>query len=133
MFYTIDYAIYELEEHAGELCRNISPLLFYSLLNKLVKPKLNIINFSKIKDYESRAKGIAQLFDPDDWPFIALAMKINKPIWTNDTDLIKYSLITCKYLALDTTVLLKILRGEIKLSDEYRIKKELRERYNIPT
>jgi predicted nucleic acid-binding protein len=37
------------------------------------------------------AKEIASKFDIDDYPLIALALKLNIPIWTNDKGMIKHS------------------------------------------
>ncbi len=79
------------------------------------------------KDKLNEAYEIAKNFDVKDSPFIALALKLNIPIWTNDRDFIIYGLKSEKFLALDTKAVEELLKG--KSLDE--IKKELRKRYQI--
>ncbi len=55
---------------------------------------------------------IARRFDPKDTPFIALALKLNVPIWTEDKDIIRYGIQTRRYIALDTTAVEKLLSGK---------------------
>jgi len=55
---------------------------------------------------------IAERFDPKDTPFIALSLKLNVPIWTEDKDVIKYGIQTRRYIALDTIAIEKILSGK---------------------
>jgi len=62
--------------------------------------------------YRKSAFEITEHFDPKDTPFIALALKFNAPIWTNDKKLIEYGLKTKKYLPLDTRALENLLRGK---------------------
>ncbi|MEB2835911.1 MAG: PIN domain-containing protein [Desulfurococcales archaeon] len=61
--------------------------------------------------FAGEARRIAASFDPDDWPFIALALEYGAPIWTNDRDLIRGSLRTGGYRALDTRGLEMLLNG----------------------
>ena len=65
-----------------------------------------------MKNTFKMAKKIADEFDPDDFPFIALALKLNAPIWTNDKNLIVYGLKSGAYLAVDTKVVEKLIRGK---------------------
>lgn len=58
------------------------------------------------------ARRIAGEFDPDDWPFIALALQHRAPIWTNDQEIIKHSLNMEEYRAVDTTGLEMLLQGK---------------------
>ncbi len=60
----------------------------------------------------NRAKDIAANFDPKDYPFIALALELNAPIWTNDKDMIVYGLKSNTYIAVDTSALEALLKGE---------------------
>ncbi len=53
-------------------------------------------------------------FDIDDWPFIALALKLNIPIWTNDKSMIIYGSKSGKYLALDTQAVEDLLKKSLK-------------------
>jgi len=73
------------------------------------------------------AREIAEEFDYNDYPFIALALKLDAPIWTNDKEIIKHGLKTGKYLALDTQEVEELLRG--KNLDE--IKDDLKRRFSL--
>jgi len=80
--------------------------------------------------YEDRipeAYNIASKFDEKDTPFIALTLKLNIPIWTNDRDMIKYGLISRKYVALDTAALKEMLEGK-NLED---IVEEVKKKYVV--
>ncbi|RLF92059.1 hypothetical protein DRN82_00810 [Thermococci archaeon] len=71
----------------------ILPLEFYS---------------DKIKE----AYEVASKFDEKDTPFIALAMKLNVPIWTGDRKMLLASLSSKKFVALDTLALESLLAGK---------------------
>lgn len=73
----------------------------------------------------SEAYRIAAQFDEKDTPFVALAMKLNIPVWTNDKGMIKHGIISGEYLALDTAALEGLLEGK-NLDD---IKEALRMKY----
>ena len=75
--------------------------------------------------YIQVVKKVADDFDPDDFPFIALALKLNAPIWTNDKKLIVHGLKSGAYLAMDTHAVEKLIQG--KSLEE--IRQELNERY----
>ncbi len=64
-------------------------------------------------------------FDPDDYPFIALALEIDAVIWTNDRALIECGLKTNQFLAVDTESLKYLLEGK---NINY-IKNELKKKY----
>lgn len=81
---------------------------------------MNITNKHAIDE----AKRIASSFDPDDYPFIALALELNAIIWTNDKALISCSLKTNRFLAIDTQSLENLLKGK---SIDY-IKNELKKK-----
>ncbi|ASJ12368.1 PIN domain-containing protein [Thermococcus thioreducens] len=55
---------------------------------------------------------IASEFDEKDTPFIALAMKLNLPIWTGDKKMLFAALSTKKFIALDSTALESLLEGK---------------------
>ncbi|MEB3861609.1 MAG: PIN domain-containing protein [Desulfurococcales archaeon] len=75
--------------------------------------------------YIKTAKEIAGEFDSDDWPFIALALQYNAPVWTNDREMIRHSLETRRYKALDTRALEMLLEGK----SWRQIEEYLKERY----
>jgi len=61
-------------------------------------------------DVADEAREIAESFDPDDWPVIALALKLRAPVWTNDKKIIEVSRNTRKFRAITTHELLKMLK-----------------------
>ncbi len=77
--------------------------------------------------YISRAKRIVGRFDPDDWPFIALALQEKAILWTNDRELLgeavrgDYS----EYTAVDTTGLQMLLEEK----SEKEVLRAMKERY----
>ena len=66
--------------------------------------------------YIGRAKRIAGRFDPDDWPFIALALQEDAVLWTNDRGLLGEAVRGGyrEYTAVDTTGLQMLLEGKSK-------------------
>jgi len=105
--YTPDWAIHELN-------------IVLDIMQKLiVVPKALYIG-----KWDEAIK-IAEQFDVKDTPFIASSLNLNIPIWTNDKGMIKYGLISEKYLALDTEALENLLKG--KSLEE--IKEDLRKKF----
>jgi len=51
-------------------------------------------------------------FDPKDTPFIALSLKLNIPVWTEDKDFILYSLQAKSFKALDTKAVEELAEGK---------------------
>lgn len=123
--YTVQYVFEEIKEHKDKLLTKVSKSAFDLILFK-AKLKLKSIGFSaEDEKYIQMAKKIANEFDPDDFPFIALALKLNAPIWTNDKKLIIHGLKSEAYLAMDTQAVEKLIQG--KSLEE--IRQELSERY----
>jgi len=54
---------------------------------ELILKNVIVIRSSYIEDLIDDALEICKSFDPDDAPFIALALKLDIPIWSNDKDL----------------------------------------------
>ena len=75
--------------------------------------------------YIQVVKKVADDLDPDDFPFIALALKLNDPIWTNDRKMIEYGLKSRKFLTLDTQAVEELLKGK-SLNE---VKERLKDRY----
>ena len=55
---------------------------------------------------------ISKSFDVKDTPFIALALKLNIPIWTGDKKMIEFGLKTGNYMALDTKAVEDLADGK---------------------
>jgi len=83
----------------------------FELKSFLAFSLIHVIPSEIYEDKIPEAYNIAKQFDEKDTPFIALALKLNIPIWTNDRKIIEYGLKTGKYLALDTESLEDLLKG----------------------
>lgn len=64
------------------------------------------------EDKLREAYSIAGLFDPKDTPFIALSLKLDTPLWTEDKGLLRASFASQRYIALDTEAVESLLKGE---------------------
>ena len=93
-FITPPHAWDEVEEHIVEIARE-KKVAVEKLARLLARIKEEVvIEVVPVEPFVSMARGLAGGFDPDDWPFIALAAQYGAPIWTNDRELIRHSLKT---------------------------------------
>ncbi len=123
--YAPSYALYELYEKMDKIVKTlrISEEDYYKIYFSLG----DIINFVSETHYIDKLRDayeIAKEFDEDDTPFIALALKLGIPIWTNDKKMIIHGLKSGKYLALDTKAVEDLIVGE----SLERVKEDLRKR-----
>jgi len=105
------------EEALAEFHRHAEKLRRYAIKDFEAKVMLAfmLVHIVPRELYEDRlreAYTIAREFDPKDTPFIALTLKLNVPIWTEDRDIIKYGIQTRRYVALDTAAIEKLLSGK---------------------
>jgi len=103
-------ALIEFHRHAEKLRR-------YAIKDFEAKAMLafmlvHIVPRELYEDKLREAYTIAREFDPKDTPFIALTLKLNVPIWTEDKDIIRYGIQTRRYIALDTTAVERLLSGK---------------------
>ena len=125
--YAPEYLIEEIDEHKSDVLKKVPEEFFHLMMDEL-KRKLIVVKAEELASYRDEAVRIAQEFDIDDWPFVAVALRLGIPIWTNDKALIRHSLRSSRYLAIDTVTLLKVLRGELDLEDWHVVKKGLEAR-----
>jgi len=105
------------EEALTEFHRHAEKLRRYAIKDFETKAMLafTLVHVVPRELYEDKLRDaytIAGRFDPKDTPFIALALKLNVPIWTEDKDIIKYGIQTRRYIALDTIAVEKLLSGK---------------------
>lgn len=107
------YLIYEIYKHR----KRISNFTGISE-DELMKVIGHLLEFCEIRpeteyfDRWEEAYELAKQFDEKDTPFIALAMKLSIPIWTNDKQMIIHGLKTRKYIALDTQAVEELIKGK---------------------
>ena len=102
----------ELESIEGKVAKYLDPVLYREAINRLPR----VITLHESMEYmhlEEDARRIAGRFDPDDWPFIALAMHLQAPLWTGDKAILEYAARTRyrEYIAVDTEGVEQLLRG----------------------
>lgn len=93
-FYTPEHSIQEFKKHLPTLQKKMGlpEKEIIELLEKLVEEsETKIIPFEEFKYCESQAKEISP--DPDDVAYIALALHLGCPLWSNDKALKKQTTI----------------------------------------
>jgi len=115
--YTPDWAIHELNKYFDNkiakrveekrISREEIELIVLDLMQRLI-----VVPRALYIDRWDNAMKIAEQFDVKDAPFIALALKLNIPIWTGDKKMIEFGLKTGKYVALDTKAVEDLIKGK---------------------
>ncbi len=119
------YVLEEISEHREYLERKVPPEAIDLVISKISK-KARVVGTREIdREVLIKARRLAEGFDIDDYPFIAVAIEYNAIVWTNDKEFIKHALISNEYLAIDTLALERLLKGE-ELS---KVLKTLKEKY----
>ncbi len=115
--YSPDWALYEINKYFGDvivkkaekkgISREELELLIMEAMEKII-----VVPKAVYMDKFDIAYNIAKNFDVKDTPFVALALKLKIPIWTNDKDFIKYAIKSGKFLALNTEAIEDLLKGK---------------------
>ena len=84
--FTPEYIFVEIEEHQEEIMSKTERSIdrFYNLL-EVLKRRIVLVPLEELTEYIEEAEKITP--DPDDMAYIALALKLNCAIWSNDKDL----------------------------------------------
>ena len=84
--FTPEYVFVEIEEHQDEIISKTERTLvdFYNLL-EVLKRRIVLVPLEELTEYVEEAEKITP--DPDDMAYIALALKLNCAIWSNDKEL----------------------------------------------
>ena len=106
-FYSPGKVIEEVLKHSGLIAKkagltNEEVLSFF----KILMDNIRVVPENEYRDNISEAFSIARNFDEKDTPFIALALKLNIPIWTNDRGILENQ---GRYKAISTKELLETL------------------------
>ena len=106
--YAPDYLLHELEKYKEFLIRKgdyTDAVALEEAVEYLIE-EIRIIPFQLYKDEMNHALQITP--DPKDSPFVALALKLGAPLWTNDKELKKVKEIT----VLETKDVIKTINME---------------------
>ena len=92
--YTVPFARLEIEEHKAELLNKsgLDDESFQYLID-LIFARIRVVDPSIIEPFKKKAIEIMKSLDVNDSPFLALAMALNCPIWSNDGDLKKQNIV----------------------------------------
>lgn len=87
-FFTPEFSLKEIEKHSEEFAKRMGKTrnefetaLFLLLSNVKIIPK------EEYDSFEKKALALCPKGHKDDWPFIALALKQDCPLWSNDAAL----------------------------------------------
>lgn len=84
---TAQSCVEDARKYLPELCARrhwpIAPTL--ELLDALLTG-IQVVEDALLAEFETRARDRLTARDPDDWPALALALAVNAPVWTEDTD-----------------------------------------------
>jgi predicted nucleic acid-binding protein len=86
--YTLACAQEEIEAHKAELIHK-SKLTdeHFEYLIQILFSKMNLVPPENIEPFRNRATTMMKEIDVDDAPFLALALMLDAPIWSNDVHL----------------------------------------------
>ena len=101
----------EFREHTRKLEKSARVEFWNKVL--LAFSLIRIIPREIYKETLREAYSIARIFDAKDTPFIALSLKLELPIWTEDRSLLQASFKPGRYVALDTEAVDRLLKGEL--------------------
>ena len=87
----------EIREHIDRIIEysNLSPGLILDLVDEILGGELVLHGMDSLpRPVVEKAVDLASRVDPDDWPFIALAMHLGMPLWTGDKKVIRLAVET---------------------------------------
>ena len=135
--YRKGYTIHTARELIEELKKHKEKILQYTplpgrLLETIIEelfPKILTLHHTDTipNQIKEKAKELVRDVDPDDWPFVALAMYLEVPLWTGDKGIIELSVGTRfrHFVAVDTKGVEMLLEGK-SLGE---IEERMREKY----
>ncbi len=90
-----EYSLREVEKHAEELTKRMEitrkdfEILLFSLLRNV-----KLVPEEEYNSFKTQAISLCPEGHEDDWPFLALALKLGIPLWSQDSALKKQSKVT---------------------------------------
>ncbi len=90
------------------------PWLMREIYNTIIRPHIEVADEEEIPEsIREEAQRLVSDIDPDDWPFVALAMHLGVPLWTGDRGLIRLAVETGfrHFTAIDTEGVEMLLKG----------------------
>ena len=131
-FYTPATMLEEIEKLLPKAAHHVNtqPEILREIYNTLVKPRIKVISEQKIpEEIRWKARELAGEFDPDDWPFVALAMHLEIPLWTGDKKILELAARTNHkhFTTIDTEGVEMLLEGKSIEEVRERMKEKYRD------
>ncbi|KUG05606.1 motif tonb-dependent receptor protein signature [hydrocarbon metagenome] len=98
LFFFPDYGLAEIEKFRISICskRGMIPgCLSYDYAIKYLLESVTIVPRQLYNDQVSRAYSEMAAIDPKDTPFLALALHLESPLWSDDSHLKRQTLVPC--------------------------------------
>ena len=119
--HTTSTTVEELRRHLDKIARysTLSTETLKTTLNEILTEDVVIHDTMEMpQSVKEEAKRLVAGVDPDDWPFVALAMYLDIPLWTGDKALLEYAARTRykDYVAIDTEGV-ELLLGGVELEN----------------
>ena len=98
LFFFPDYGLIEIEKFRNYICSKRGMPLgcpSYDYALKFLLESVTIVPQQLYKDQVSRAYSEMAAIDPKDTPFLALALHLESPLWSDDTHLKRQALVPC--------------------------------------
>jgi|SRR3989344_1537880 len=81
--YSHKFILDELEEHSEELCNLLK--VSEDKFERIKEILLGLVNLKVKVSPQQLNRATSLISDPEDKPYLALALKLNCPIWSNDS------------------------------------------------
>ncbi len=129
--HTTNTAVEELRRHKEKIIRysTLTPETLETTLNEILTEDMTLHDTIEIpREMKEKAKELVKDVDPDDWPFVALAMFLRIPLWTGDKKLLGLAARTgFRYFAAIDTEGVEMLLAGASLEE---VKKRMREKHD---
>ena len=87
-FFAPEFSLIEIEKHSEEFAKRMGKnRKEFETALLLLLSNVKIIPKEEYKQFEKKAQALCPEKHKDDWPFIALALKLDCSLWSNDTAL----------------------------------------------
>ena len=127
--YTPELLHQELRKHHEKLAKltKLTREETRTLIEEILPRRITTIPTKEYKKELLEAVKLVKKVDPDDWPFIALAIHLKTPLWTGDKKILKLSATTNyeHFIAIDTEGVELLLNGE----PLEKVKERMQEKY----
>ncbi len=115
--HTVSALVEEIRRHKDKIAKysTLSIDTIETLIDEILREDLTLHDTAEIPgEVKEKARELTRNVDPDDWPFIALAMHLKIPLWTGDKDVIRLAVETRfkHYKAVDTRGVEILLEGK---------------------